>query len=71
MVAFASMTFRRTSLILAILAGLVCVVTLATGDALGTVTSGTCAVLFGLQASGRELFPGLKKLREVLRDRRR
>ena len=38
---------------------------LATGDTCGTVTSGTCAILFGYQASGRELFPGLKRLREV------
>ena len=61
------------SLILAILAGLVCLVTLVTGDTLGTVACGGCAVLFGLQASGRELFPSPKQLREVLRggERRR
>ena len=57
------------SLILAILASLVCLVTLATGDTWGTVACGGCAVLFGYQASGRELYPGLKRLREVLRER--
>ena len=65
------MTWHRVSLILAILAGLTCVVSLVTGNTLGIVSSGSCAVLFGLQASGVELFPGLKRLREVLRARRR
>lgn len=65
------MSFKNVSLILAILAGLVGLVTLATGDTWGTVACGGCAVLFGYQATGRELFPGLKRLREVLRERRR
>ena len=65
------MTFKAHSLILAILAGLVCLVTLAAKDTLGTAACGGCAVLFGVQASGKELFPGLNRLREVLRERRR
>ena len=53
---------RTINIILAILAALVCVCSIAASDWWGVVMAGTCAALFGLMAAGVTIFKRLPRM---------
>ena len=64
-------TTGRVRLTLAILGAILCLYSIAIKDTWGIIAYGGCAVLFGLQAAGYELFPGIKILRRLIAKKKR